>query len=193
MRPNNITSRRRIISGMFACMLLMGLIGFIPSAAAQDASGQLFCTPKDGVQNVENLDDLKSCRVAAQDATPAAGEIVVVVGDQPVGGPVKREIVARYSWMNGIVEGAMPSAPVPQDQLYVAHGDVAGTGTCGAVMWEPGETVEIASQGTWSLWALTGGTAEERQQEAEYIREKAEREAPPCPWIEPSDLPGAGS
>lgn len=69
-------------------------------------------------------------------------------------------------------DGAQLVLPPPAgpDELYVAHGDVLGDGTCHVMVFGPGQALTGLSQATWRLVLVQGGTLAQRQQQIVTIQ-----------------------
>lgn len=61
----------------------------------------------------------------------------------------------------------LPRNPVEPNELYLAHGDIDGTGSCAYRIFDTGETIAGLSTATWRLEQLSGGTHDQRIAEAQ--------------------------
>jgi hypothetical protein len=74
-------------------------------------------------------------------------------------------------------------APAGPCELYLAHGDLLANGTCHVQVFSPGELISGLSSSTWKLVLVSGGTDEQRQQEAARIQAGAAQAAGgQCPF-----------
>jgi hypothetical protein len=74
----------------------------------------------------------------------------------------------------------LPQGEVGEDELYVAHGDVEGDGSCRVLVWDSGETVMAPSTATWRLVHIRGATHEQRLEEVSNIQSQLGN----CPFVD---------
>lgn len=109
--------------------------------------------------------------VGATTTTPPTTPAVMPVTETHLG-------LNRY----GGAQVSLPTAPAGPDQLYVAHGDVDGTGTCHVWVWESGK-VSGLSRATWQLYLVTGGSRADRMAVVTNKQRAAAATSGTCPMV----------
>lgn len=107
-------------------------------------------------------------------ATPVATAAPAVM-------PVTETHLGLNVW--GGAQIALPQAPAGADQLYIAHGDVDGSGSCHVWVWESGRQVAGLSAATWQLYLITGGSREDRLAVVTNKQRAAAAQSGTCPMV----------
>ena len=79
----------------------------------------------------------------------------------------------------------MPAGPVGPNELYVAHGDIYGTGQCYVHVFRPGDQVAGLSAATWRLVRISDGVPDQREELVQGIQTEAALDSPAggsCPF-----------
>jgi hypothetical protein len=79
----------------------------------------------------------------------------------------------------------MPGGPVGPNELYVAHGDIYGTGQCYVHVFRPGDQVAGLSAATWRLVRISDGVPDQREELVQRIQTEAASDPPAggtCPF-----------
>ncbi len=72
----------------------------------------------------------------------------------------------------------MPAGPVGPNELYVAHGDIYGTGQCYVHVFRPGDQVAGLSAATWRLVRISDGVPGQREELVQRIQTEAASDPP---------------
>lgn len=67
----------------------------------------------------------------------------------------------------------MPGGPVGPNELYVAHGDIYGTGRCYVHVFRTGEAVTGLSAAAWRLVRISAGVPDQREELVQRIQNEA--------------------
>ncbi len=82
--------------------------------------------------------------------------------------PVRQEDMGAYPNVR------IPAEPVGSSELYVAHGDIYGTGRCFVHVFRPGDRVTGLAAATWRLVRISSGAPEQREDLVQRIQLAAE-------------------
>ena len=78
--------------------------------------------------------------------------------------PVRQEDLGAYPNVQ------IPTGVVGSSELYVAHGDIYGTGRCFVHVFRPGDRVTGLSSATWRLVRISSGAPEQREDLVQQIQ-----------------------
>jgi hypothetical protein len=67
----------------------------------------------------------------------------------------------------------MPPGPVAANELYVAYGNIYGTGQCAVHVFQPGELLTGLSTAPWRLVRISGGIPDQREALVQNIQAEA--------------------
>lgn len=97
--------------------------------------------------------------------------------------PAAMPVVETHLGLNvwGGAQIALPKSPAGPDELYVAHGDVDGSGSCQVWVWESGRQVSGLSRATWQLYLISGGIREDRLAMVASKQRAAAAQSGTCP------------
>lgn len=122
---------------------------------ANEAPGQIAIMPTPGEPTITTQ------LLANSPPTETSGQPPVTEGAAP---GEWEEFATNISGGQQII---LPPDPIGPNELYLAHGDISGDGSCAYRIFDSGETIGGLSTATWRLEQLSGGTHDQRIAEAQ--------------------------